>query len=461
MAKYRQYSEYKGSGVQWLDDIPRHWDVKKLKFISSVQPSNIDKKSREGEYPVKLCNYTDVYYNEVIDGSLGFMKATATAEQIKKFTLHAGDTIITKDSEDPNDIAVSAYVPESLPGVVCGYHLAMIRPKDPDMGWYIKRVFETGYARSCFSTRANGLTRYGLGTYPLSNVYFPIPPKEEAQNIAAFLDHETAKIDRLIAKQERLIELLKEKRQAVISHAVTKGLNPDAPMKDSGVEWLGEVPVHWDVARVKFVAKLESGHTPSKKVEEYWVNCNIPWVSLNDSKQLAQVDYIFDTTYQINEKGLAGSSARLLPPGSVVFTRDATIGLAAITSREMAVSQHLIAWLPGDRITSSFLLRVFNAMKDELDRFTFGATIKTIGMDDVKSLVTTVPPKEEQETICKYIDEKLEKFDLLINKVARSIDLLKEHRTALISAAVTGKIDVRGWRKPDTKPEETATAVNV
>ena len=286
------------------------------------------------------------------------------------------------------------------------------------------------------------------------------PGSDERENIAAFLDHETAKIDRLIARQERLIALLKEKRQAVISHAVTKGLNPDAPMKDSGVEWLGEVPAHWDVARVKFVAKLESGHTPSKQVEEYWVDCNIPWVSLNDSKQLAQVDYISDTAYQINDKGLAGSSARLLPPGAVVFTRDATIGLTAITAREMAVSQHLIAWLPRKRITSLFLLRVFNAMKSELDRFTFGATIKTIGMDDVKALTTTVPPLEEQEAICQYIDDRLSKFDLLIEKAERQISLLREHRASLISSAVTGKIDVRGWQKPNTEPQEAAEAAS-
>lgn len=300
-----------------------------------------------------------------------------------------------------------------------------------------------------------------LNTEIVTNKNVAIPTSlDEQQAIAAFLDHETAKIDRLIARQERLIELLKEKRQAVISHAVTKGLNPDAPMKDSGVQWLGEVPAHWDVARVKFVAKLESGHTPSKQVEEYWVDCDIPWVSLNDSKQLAQVDYISDTAYQINDKGLAGSSARLLPPGAVVFTRDATIGLTAITTREMAVSQHLIAWLPRERITSLFLLRVFNAMEKELDRFTFGATIKTIGMDDVKALTTTVPPLGEQEAICQYINERLSKFDLLVEKAQRQISLLREHRVSLISSAVTGKIDVRGWQKPNNQPQEAATAAS-
>lgn len=283
-----------------------------------------------------------------------------------------------------------------------------------------------------------------------------VPPFSEQQTIATFLDRETTKIDALIAEQQRLIELLKEKRQAVISSAVTKGLNSDVTMKDSGIEWLGEVPAHWDIKRVKDIAKLESGHTPSKTVPEYWENCDIPWVSLNDSKQLAIVDYITETAVQINEKGLANSSARMLPPGAVVFTRDATIGLAAITTRPMAVSQHLIAWCPTDRIDSLFLLRVFNVMKVFLDALTFGATIKTIGMADVKTLVTPLPPITEQREITDFIADETSKLDELTTEAQRAIDLLKERRTALISAAVTGKIDVRGLVK--TQPENLAAS---
>jgi type I restriction enzyme S subunit len=215
-------------------------------------------------------------------------------------------------------------------------------------------------------------------------------------------------------------------------------------MKDSGIEWLGEVPAHWEVRRVKDVAKLESGHTPSKQVPEYWENCDIPWVSLNDSKHLAVNDYIHDTAIQINALGLANSSARIIPAGSVVFTRDATIGLAAITSRSMAVSQHLIAWCPSERLNSIYLLRVFNAMKQFLDTYTNGATIKTIGMPDVKKLVTPVPPVDEQLKIVGFLEGAMTKLESLIAEAQRAIDLLKERRTALISAAVTGKIDVRG-----------------
>ena len=271
-----------------------------------------------------------------------------------------------------------------------------------------------------------------------------VPAMSEQAEIAAFLDQETAKIDALVDEQRRLIDLLKEKRQAVISQAVTKGLDPNVSMKDSGVEWLGKVPAHWKVVRIKDVARLESGHTPSKTVPEYWENCTIPWVSLNDSKQLAVSDYITETAFQINELGLANSSARMLPAGAVVFTRDATIGLAAITTRPMAVSQHLIAWCPSEDIDAVYLLRVFDVMKRFLDSTTFGATIKTIGMADVKKLVTPVPPRAEQLQIAATVGRNLNSIDALVRDAELSVDLLRERRAALISAAVTGKIDVRG-----------------
>ena len=292
--------------------------------------------------------------------------------------------------------------------------------------------------------RGNGTTFLELSKQNLDVVPLPVPGPTEQRTIAAFLDRETARIDALIVKKQRLIELLAEKRSALISQAVTKGLNPDAPMKDSGVEWLGEIPAHWDVARVKFVAKLESGHTPSKQVPEYWENCDISWVSLNDSKQLAACDYISETKYQINRLGLDNSSARVLPPGAVVFTRDATIGLAAITTKEMAVSQHLIAWIPNNQIRAEYLLRVFNVMKAHLDSYTFGATIKTIGMPDVKKLVTTLPPLDEQKAIEEFVQTNMSQLDRLASSVESAIAILQEYRNAVIAAAVTGKIDVRG-----------------
>ena len=272
---------------------------------------------------------------------------------------------------------------------------------------------------------------------------FPSLPAREQQAITAFLDRETARIDALVAKKERLIELLEEKRTALITRAVTKGLEPNAPMKDSGVEWLGKIPAHWEVERIKWVARMESGHTPDKKIEAYWLGGDIPWVSLADTGRLREVDYIAETAVNTTSEGIAHSSARILPPGTVVFSRDATVGLCAITRGRMAVSQHFIGWVCGNRLQPEYLLFVLRSMTQELERLTMGATISTIGMPDVKGLATPIPPRHEQERIVEFARGQRARIDALVAKVREAIDRLKELRTALISAAVTGKIDVR------------------
>ena len=209
------------SGVEWLGEIPVHWSVRRLKTVSAVQLSNVDKKSLEGQESVTLCNYTDVYYNDRITCNLDFMSATATADQIRRFSLRAGDVLITKDSESWTDIAVPSLVVEDLPGVLCGYHLAHIRPKEFINGAFLGRAFAAIGPRDQFQIAANGITRYGLGSDAICTSQFAIPPIDEQSTIAVFLDRETAKIDALIEKVHNAIEKLKEYRTALISAAVT------------------------------------------------------------------------------------------------------------------------------------------------------------------------------------------------------------------------------------------------
>lgn len=270
----------------------------------------------------------------------------------------------------------------------------------------------------------------------------PLSPLAVQERIAAFLDEKTAQIDALIEKKQQLLERLAEKRQAIITQAVTKGLNPATPMKDSGIDRLGQIPAHWGVKRVKHIARLESGHTPDKKIDDYWENGDIPWVSLNDTAEIRANDYISDTSFKTNALGLANSSARLLPARAVVFTRDATIGESAITTRPMAVSQHLIAWICDEAIIEpEYLLLLIYGMTEELLRLTNGATIGTIGLGDVKDLRVCVPPiREQQQIVKKVFDSKLQ-IDH-VSKVSRvSIDKLIEYRSAVITYAVTGHLE--------------------
>jgi type I restriction enzyme S subunit len=215
-------AKMKDSGIEWLGEIPEHWELRRLKYIASVQFSNVDKNTFEGEEPVRLCNYIDVYKNELIKDDFEFMQATATRAEIRKFTLRQGDVVITKDSESWTDIAVPAYVADQLQGVICGYHLAQIRAKFQILdGKYLFRAFASKAINYQFQVASTGITRYGLGNYWLENGLLVLPPLPEQRAIAAFLDRETARIDSLIEKVEKSIELLREYRTALISAAVT------------------------------------------------------------------------------------------------------------------------------------------------------------------------------------------------------------------------------------------------
>ncbi len=214
--------EMKDSGIDWLGRVPKHWEIKKLKFNAAVQFSNVDKKSDESEKPVRLCNYVDVYYNDCITPDLNFMEATASSEEINKFHLKTGDVLLTKDSEEWNDIAIPAYMTFEVPDLICGYHLAQVRPQEKVLlGKYLFWLLSADSINHQFQIEASGVTRYGLSNYALSNSMCLFPPKQEQEEIIVFLDKKTAQIDTQIAREKKSIELLKEYRISLISEVVT------------------------------------------------------------------------------------------------------------------------------------------------------------------------------------------------------------------------------------------------
>ena len=386
------------------------------------------------------------------------MAATASADQVKKFTLRKGDTIITKDSETADDIAISAYVPQDLSGVVCGYHLSMVRPRQETCGAFVKRLFDSIYVKSCCAVSANGLTRVGLGQYALDNLEIPFPPKTEQSTIAAFLDRETAKIDALIAEQQRLIELLKEKRQAVISHAVTKGLNPDAPMKDSGVEWLGEVPEHWDIKRIKnFTRSIEQGWSP--QCESYSVETIKEWGVL-------KVGCVNGRAFNPSENKALPTNLEPLPELSVskydlLISRANTrelVGSAAVADQDypnlLLCDKLYRIRLKADICSPTYLWRYLGVSKVrgqiELQATGASSSMLNIGQATILELAIALPPVDEQSEISSFLDRETAKLDALTTEAQTAITLLQERRTALISAAVTGKIDVRGFASDST-----------
>ncbi len=227
-----RFPDYKPSGLDWLGDIPAHWEVLRLKYRASYRTSNVDKKTKKGELPVKLCNYTDVYYTDRIragDGS--FMEATASPQEFARFKLSEGDVVITKDSEDWQDIAVPALIEETADDFVCGYHLGIVRPTPLADPGFVFRAMQSTAVNCQLQVAATGITRFGLPNSAVGEAVVPFPSLPEQRTIADYLDTETARIDTLISKKRRLIDLLTEKRTSLITQTVTRGLDPSPPLR--------------------------------------------------------------------------------------------------------------------------------------------------------------------------------------------------------------------------------------
>jgi type I restriction enzyme S subunit len=452
----RRYPAYRDSGVEWLGEVPEGWEVVRLKHACRVFPSNVDKHPIEGELPVSLCNYTDVYYREEITADIDFMQATARIDEIEKFSLLVGDVIFTKDSETADDIGIAALVKEELPGVVCGYHLSIARPRSGVSGGFVKRFFDSRFAKACFEVRANGLTRVGLGQAAIDNLPFPLPPFPEQTIIAAFLDRETAKIDALVAEQRRLIDLLKEKRQAVISHAVTRGLNPAAPMKPSGVDGLGDVPEGWEVCRIGRHAEILSGFAfPSERFSQdesetrllRGVNVGVGEIRWDETVYWARTSEDGLDRWELQVGDLVIGMDR---PWISSGTRAALIEsdhlpclllqrVAAIRTNARLDRRYLIHHLRSDRFRETLLPD------------TTGVSVPHISPKQIADFVVPVPPLLEQAEIVATIERDEQALDQLLTTAETAIALLQERRAALISAAVTGKIDVRDLARSETE----------
>lgn len=450
------YDNFKSSGSAWLGDIPTHWGIKKLKFLATVQPSNVDKKTVEGEEPVILCNYTDVYNYEYIDSRLEFMQASATEAEIKKFKVDVGDVIVTKDSETPEDIAVPACIAEDVEGLVCGYHLTQIKPIDLH-GRYLLRLFQSKGFNAQFTVAANGVTRFGLPQHAIANAFTPLPPFEEQQTIARFLDFKTAQIDALIAKKQTLLDKLAEKRTALISHAVTKGLDLSVPMKDSGVAWLGKIPAHWQrMLMVRIIFKFEQGWSPScdereASLDEWGVlksGCvNYGVFQEHEHKTLPpSIEPIPSLEVKVGDILMCRASGSRHLIGSVAMVRKCRSKLI------FSDKTYRIALQP-DIIDPEFFVLLMKSkyLRDQIELSISGADglANNIPQSSVKGYQIVLPPTlNEQKTISTFLNKKIESIEAQEVKIFEVIERLQEYRSSLITNTVTGKIDVRGFETP-------------
>jgi len=259
--KYKSYPKYKDSGIEWLGEIPEEWRVLKIRHLGRLSTSSVNKKIKEGEKIVNLVNFMDVYANlkKEIGANIEFMKVSASDEQIIKNDLQKGDVLFMPSSETVDEIGFSAVVVDNLPNTLYSYHVLRLRfIEDVDIR-YKKYIFNNHLILNKFSSKAVGTTRMILGLSDFKDTFAQIPSKAEQIKIANYLDKKTEKINTVIEKNKKQIDLLKERRQAIISQAITKGLDPRAKMKDSGIEWLGEIPERWQISKMKYLISRNDG----------------------------------------------------------------------------------------------------------------------------------------------------------------------------------------------------------
>jgi type I restriction enzyme S subunit len=434
----RVYPKYKSSCVDWIGDIPSDWCLQKLKFKTNIQFSNVDKLSEASEEPVLLCNYLDVYRNEKINRDIDFMKATAKSSEIEKFTIKKGDILITKDSESASDIAVPALVSEDFDNVLCGYHLAQIRTLNDLDSEYLFRLFQSKEFNQNFEASASGMTRYSIGVSSIKNVFIPIPPINEQQKIVNFLDYKTGQCDRFIANRQKQIELLNEQKAAIINKAVTKGINPNVKMKPSGIEWIGDIPEHWKVSRAKFVSTI---FVPQRNKPDLNSEEGFPWLTMEDMSG----ERVFNTSFKVSEESIQKAGSKILEKGSVIASCIGNFEVCVINEVALIINQQLQAFIP-KKIHPEYLRQIVKISSDYFKMVATESTVVYVNQSGFANMPILLLSDVEQQSIINFIKKETSKIETLISKYQKQIDLMQEYRTALISQAVTGKIDVRDWQ---------------
>lgn len=444
VGKYKAYPEYKDSGVGWLGNIPKHWEANKTKWYCKVTDGSHHSPD------IQLKGYPFISVTDIGENKIDF----CNAKKISKSDYYrlvregckpsVGDILLTKDGT----IGRACLVNVSMPDFVILSSLGLLTPKQQVLNKFLYYYLISGINIDQMNSMIHGSALRRMTINKINELLFICPEISEQQNIANFLDYETSKIDMLIEKQQQLIKLLEEKRQAVISQAVTKGLNPNVSMKDSGVEWLGEIPEHWlSVGFKKYLNPIVDyrGKTP-EKVED-----GIFLVTARNIKA-GKINYSLSHEF-IKEVDYKDIMRRGIPKiGDVIFTTEAPLGeVANIDNENIALAQRIIKFRGKDQIVDNYYLKYF-IMSDQfqqgLNTYATGSTAQGIKAERLGYLSLLIPPYKEQSNIVNYLDLEILKLNQLMVKANKVIELLKERRTALISAAVTGKIDVRDWQAP-------------
>ncbi len=428
------YPEYKDSGVAWLGEVPSHWDVRRLKRLFELKRRAVHEGDgivtafRDGVVTLRSNRRTDGFTNAIHE--IGYQG------------VYVDDLVIHTMDAFAGAIGVSDSSGKATPV----YSVCTSRSSHDSPHFFahlIRHMASSGYISALSKGIRERSTEFRWSE--AGEVLLLQPGKEEQLGIVKFLAHETAKIDALIAEQEKLIELLKEKRQAVISYAVTKGLDPNVPMKDSGVEWLGQVPEHWLTIQLgRLCYKIADGPHFSPE----YVDDGVLFISARNIK----IDsWSFEDAKYVSFENYREFCKRIVPEkGDILYTKGGTTGVARVVDFDdiFQVWVHVaVLKIKNNDVNSYYLSYALNSAGcyDQSQLFTRGATNNDLGLTRMVKIWLALPPMIEQIKIVEYLNTVTVEIDALLAESQRAITLLKERRSALISAAVTGKIDVRGY----------------
>ncbi|OSP15945.1 hypothetical protein B7489_04310 [Vibrio alginolyticus] len=456
--RYKAYPEYKNSGVEWLKEIPIHWDCKKLKFFLNDLVRGPFGSALKKEFfttaGIKVYEQKNCIQNNVALGESYISEDTY--RDLIRFAVTNGDLLMSCSGT----IGKIVEVTEPYEKGIINQALLIMRINGSVVNKaFFKHIFRSEDVQKQIKDNTQGGAMQNLvATDIFKSVSFTVPSYEEQQKIANFLDHETAKIDTLIDKQEKLIELLKEKRQAVISHAVTKGLNPDAPMKDSGVEWLEEVPEHWVVCRLKHIKGKDKGSFVdgpfgSNLKSEHFINNGDVYVIESNFATTGSLD--ISKLKTISTSHFETISRSETKEGAIIIAKiGARYGMSSVLpqlpKRAVVSGNSLSLKVDEEKMDVQYSHQLLSHLKQEgaMDDGVNVTAQPALSLGQLNNLPFLCPPKEEQNDIVSFIQHQNESFSALIESATKMIELSKERKTALISAAVTGKIDVRDWQEP-------------
>ncbi|GHB67717.1 restriction modification system DNA specificity domain-containing protein [Psychrosphaera saromensis] len=445
--KYSEYPEYKESGVEWLGNIPTTWIKAKFTHYVKIRHGYQFREHDFVDDGAKIVKITQLHPSGFLDLNNCSFVLESRVENFQNILIKEKDILMCLTGGTIGKIIRVTKVDEPLLQNYRVGHFSSANDIIIDDFVFYLMSSSVVYDQINFLVRETGQPNIGMEDFGDMSICIPSP--DEQHKIADFLDHETAKIDTLIAKQEKLIDLLKEKRQAVISHAVTRGLSSNTPMKDSGIEWLGEAPEHWVVSHMDYVLNAigDVDHYMPKSADT-----GIPYVMTGDLTEFAS-SINFEDCKQVCRKDYLKLSKKIKSSqGDVIMARYATIGTASYidVDREFLVSYSCVTIKPNpSKCLGLYLFYYFksHAFTQGIRSQVNSNTQDNVGVNDLKKVKVVLPPLTEQLNIIEYLQSIICKLDSLSKNAQLAINLMKERKTALISAAVTGKIDVRNWLK--------------